>query len=300
MAHLVTAGTDGTPESTAAVRWAAREATARGAPLQLVHVQVADSALDQLVAPDESDEPRRHTEEVLHEATAGLSDDFPDLAVSTKSATGEPARLLTELSETSDLLVIGSRGLSTLGGYLVGSVALPAVAHAQCPVVLVRARAGSPQADEAPAGGAAHGAPRPVVAGVDLSHPCDELLDFAFGTAGRRAAQLEIRHGWEPPAYYGARTLPRATMALDELLAERAAAVTAKVRPWCEKHPDVEVDVRAFLEQPAALLVKAAESGSLLVVGRRQRTSRFGPHVGSVVHAVMHHSRTPVAVVPHT
>ena len=37
----------------------------------------------------------------------------------------------------------------------------------------------------------------------------------------------------------------------------------------------------------------------LLVVGRRIRPARLGPHIGPVTHAVLHHARCPVAIVPH-
>ncbi|MDX2290585.1 universal stress protein, partial [Streptomyces roseofulvus] len=32
---------------------------------------------------------------------------------------------------------------------------------------------------------------------------------------------------------------------------------------------------------------------------RRTRGSALGSHIGSVAHAVLHHSRSPVALVPH-
>jgi nucleotide-binding universal stress UspA family protein len=61
----------------------------------------------------------------------------------------------------------------------------------------------------------------------------------------------------------------------------------------------VKVHAEAEIGQPARLLVEAASQASLLVVGRRNRRSRIGTHLGPVTHAVMHHARTPVAVVPH-
>lgn len=50
---------------------------------------------------------------------------------------------------------------------------------------------------------------------------------------------------------------------------------------------------------PAHHLVEAASGAGLLVVGRRNRGSGIGTHLGSVAHAVMHHAAAPVAVVPH-
>ncbi|MFE1228501.1 universal stress protein [Streptomyces sp. NPDC058745] len=34
-------------------------------------------------------------------------------------------------------------------------------------------------------------------------------------------------------------------------------------------------------------------------MGRRARRSTLGAHIGSVAHAVLHHSPVPVALVPH-
>ena len=59
------------------------------------------------------------------------------------------------------------------------------------------------------------------------------------------------------------------------------------------------VDRVRAAQQPAKLLVEAAAQASMLIVGRRNRRSRLGTHIGTVAHSVMHHARTPVAVVPH-
>ena len=46
------------------------------------------------------------------------------------------------------------------------------------------------------------------------------------------------------------------------------------------------------------VLLTAAASAQLLVVGRRAHRSAVGTRVGSVAHAAMHHAPCPVAVVP--
>ncbi|GCB44062.1 universal stress protein family [Streptomyces sp. NL15-2K] len=51
--------------------------------------------------------------------------------------------------------------------------------------------------------------------------------------------------------------------------------------------------------RPAQRLLDATRDAGLLAVGRRIRPSRLGTHTGPVTHAVMHHVRCPVAVVPH-
>lgn len=76
---------------------------------------------------------------------------------------------LARAAKGAELLVLGSRGLSGIGGFLVGSVGMAVIADTEIPVVLVRA--GEQAADEHeadPAGiPSAATAYRPVVLGLD-------------------------------------------------------------------------------------------------------------------------------------
>ncbi|MDP1547196.1 MAG: universal stress protein [Anaerolineales bacterium] len=53
---------------------------------------------------------------------------------------GSPAEAIIEVAKTSecDLIVMGSRGLGQLAGLLLGSTSQKVVAHARCPVLIVR------------------------------------------------------------------------------------------------------------------------------------------------------------------
>jgi len=47
------------------------------------------------------------------------------------------------------------------------------------------------------------------------------------------------------------------------------------------------------------VLLAAAGTAQLVVVGRRARRTAVGARIGSVAHGVLHHAPCPVAVVPH-
>jgi nucleotide-binding universal stress UspA family protein len=60
--------------------------------------------------------------------------------IHTELIEGSPAEAIINVANTraSDVIVIGSRGLGTLAGLLLGSTSQKVVAHAPCPVLIVR------------------------------------------------------------------------------------------------------------------------------------------------------------------
>lgn len=84
-----------------------------------------------------------------------------------------------------------------------------------------------------------------------------------------------------------------------DLATVTSEVLTEALTPWREKFPTVTVTEQCGLGHPAHDLVEASLDAGLLVVGRRERRAGVGPHIGSVAHAVLHHSVTAVAVVPH-
>lgn len=300
MLRTITVGLDGSQESRAAAEWAAREARLRGLPLKIVHVwEPVPGPMDQ--APLLGAETHQHwTERIPREAAQGLRLRHPGVEVRTEQVSGRPAEALAEAASSAELLVLGSRGLGGVGGFMVGSVGLSVIAHADRPVVLVRAlEVAADEHEPDPVGVPSAATPfLPVVLGLDVEHPDETLIEFAFDAAGRRATLLRIVHGWNPPPYYAYGT--PVDPALHEALADAAAEALAEaVRPWRRKYPDVEVAEASRYGSAAVHVVEAAREASLVVVGRRIRRSPLGAHIGHVTHAVLHHSAAPVAVVPH-
>ncbi|TXS78998.1 MULTISPECIES: universal stress protein [unclassified Streptomyces] len=303
MARTVTVGIDGSSESRAAAEWAAREAQLRELPLKLVHVWEPvpePMALAPLFGP----ETHKHwTERVPREVAAGLRAAHLEVDLHVEQVTGRPADLLIDAAKDTELLVLGSRGLSGVGGFAVGSVGLAVVAHAERPVVLVRGegRGVGEHATEPPGTsdtGSGAAPSRPVVLGLDTTGPDDTLIGFAFEAAHLRNTSLRVVHAWNEPPYiaYG---MPPDLELNAQLGVEEAAAVAGVLRPWRQKFPTVDVVEDSLSGKAANLLVDASREASLVVVGRRIRRSPFGAHIGPVTHGVLHHATAPVAVVPH-
>ncbi|QEU90125.1 universal stress protein [Streptomyces kanamyceticus] len=279
--QTITAGIDGSLESLEAADWAAREALRRDLPLHLVHAY--DQPSDRSRLP-EIEVPFHRESGALDRAVLRLAAAHPALGILDEQVTGPPVESLLATAGSAALLVLGSRGFGALTGALVGSVALSVAARAVCPVVLVRAGEHPDDGREDQAAGT-H---RPVVLGLDLDHPCDELLEFAFTTAAVRHAPLQVVHAYTVPL------LP-ATDATNPEVA-KSHLLGAALTPWRHKFPATQVTERLVRGLAGHHLVKETAGAGLLVIGRRIPA---GEHLGPTAHSVIHHAKDPVAIVPH-
>lgn len=102
--------------------------------------------------------------------------------------------------------------------------------------------------------------------GLDPGGPDDSLIEFAFDAAARRSAVLRVVHGWNLPPYYtyGLSVDPEYH---DEIVRQQSAALSAALRPWRQKHPDIEVVEESRSGSGANHLVDASREASLVVVG---------------------------------
>ena len=139
---VIVVGVDGSPESLAALRWAAQEARLRGAMLRAVHAwfmpMVFTSGPPLLVLPEAGDELGEEGDKVLSDALEAVAPDVEGLALERSVVEGSAAHCLLRAAEGADLLVLGSRGHGGFHGLLLGSVSQQCAHHAPCPVVIVR------------------------------------------------------------------------------------------------------------------------------------------------------------------
>ncbi|MFF8864751.1 universal stress protein [Streptomyces sp. NPDC015139] len=300
MTRAITVGLDDSAESRAAAEWAAREARLRHLPVRLLHVSESAPAHVAQAPLLGAETVQDWTEHIPLASAEGLRLRHPGVEVLTDRVTGKPADALTEAADAAEMLVLGSRGFTGIGGFMMSSVSLSVLAHASHPVVLVRAGEQASDEHKSDPAGVPSAATlfRPVVVGIDTADPSEDLLEFAFDAAARRGASLRVVHGWvEPPGSF-----PGAygDTELGSLARQQATALTNVLRPWRQKFPDLEVIEASRCGRAAQVLLDASREASLVVVGRRIRTRPVGTHIGHVTHAVLHHVAAPVAVIAHT
>lgn len=140
----VLVGTDGSETATAAVRQAAELAAATGAQLIVASAYQShphDVAKAQAEAPEEirwritdAGLAEQHVTEAKQAALgAGAGD------VDTRIELGEPADVIINLAEEvgADVIVVGSKGMSSPSRFLLGNVPNKVSHHAPCDVLIV-------------------------------------------------------------------------------------------------------------------------------------------------------------------
>ncbi len=159
----IVVGVDGSPSSRTAVRWAAREAAMRNVSLSLIHVierppwgllALGGGAVQ---PPSDALEWQRTEGAEIISAAVKIAKDstqdrsIPDLHAEVYFSAIGPT--LFEFSNQAQMIVVGSRGHTTVGRVLLGSVSTGLIHHARCPVAVVHGGAQSSSAALAVAGG---------------------------------------------------------------------------------------------------------------------------------------------------
>jgi len=135
----IVVGVDGSSASLAAARVAAREAWMRGRQLLVVHARptIPDPFGRGSVPPLETADENDPTHRAAHAVAARLRDEYDGLAVELALVDDDPADALVHLGAGAALLVVGSRGLDSFRGMLLGSVSHAVLREATIPVIVV-------------------------------------------------------------------------------------------------------------------------------------------------------------------
>ncbi len=136
--HRIVVGVDGSRSSIEALELAARQAELTGATLEAIAAWEWPSSYGWMLPVPEGWDPAADAQKILDEAVGTLRRTHPSITVVTRVVEGHAAPVLVSASKGADLLVVGSRGHGEFAGMLLGSVSEHCIAHAHCPVLVVR------------------------------------------------------------------------------------------------------------------------------------------------------------------
>jgi nucleotide-binding universal stress UspA family protein len=277
---------DGSPESDAAVRWAAREAELRHLPITLVHVvvPVVTSWPVRSLQAEFNEWQEDNARQVIEQAQKMLRSSLGGSELSdirTEVLHGYAVPALVEASTDAWMLVVGSRGMGAFGRAVLGSTSGGVVHHAHCPVAILHA-------DEAQSVDRTS----PVLLGIDGSPASEAATALAFEEASRRQVELVALHAWSDVGVF-----PVVGMYWREYEDEGHEVLGERLAGWQEQYPDVVVRRRIVCDRPARWLIDESQQAQLVVVGSHGRGGFPGMLLGSVSTAVAEGAKAPVIVV---
>jgi nucleotide-binding universal stress UspA family protein len=288
MDDRVVVGYDASPESAAAVRWAAARAADRGWALEVVHAwglagQPGGGAGDSWLGRQVQEQVRQVAEEGARVAEQAQ----PGVTVRPVVLHGPPAAVIAEHAARARLAVVGRRGAGRLRAALLGSVAAGVLHRAACPVAVV------------PPGSQPIGAHGPVLVGFDGSCAAYDALQAGCDQAVRLGTGVTVVVAWSAAApalapgswALGYAPEPPAAAALAE-----AGRTLERARSWAALRHDVRVSCELVDGQAARVLVDRSRHASLVVVGTRGLGGLGSLVLGSTSRPVVQRARCPVLV----
>lgn len=280
----VVVGVDGSAAARNAVRWAARDAAMREAPLTIVSAipPLVGSSLVAPVPVGVLDWERESARRVLDDAVR-LGKECTDGSVEVSTATPASAAVpaLVELSKRADLVVVGRSGTGAMTRAMLGSVSSGVLHHAHCPVAVVHAPSEPSTVDDF----------APVLVGVDGSVPSRHALEVACQEATMRGVDLVAWHAWW-------------AFGPDDASDPEIQRTRAQVETWleeqlCDSHRQYPgLTIRRVLHRgsSAQRMVDVPEPIQLIVVGSHGLGGFTGMLLGSVSNAVVQTASVPVIV----
>jgi nucleotide-binding universal stress UspA family protein len=138
-AGRIVVGVDGSDSSKDALLWAKTQADLTGSELVAVtawsYPTAAYPTLAGYVPMGDSIDLERESRQALETV---VKETLGEVPVSLLVIEGHPANAILDAAHDATLIVVGCRGHGGFVGSLVGSVSQHLVAHASCPVVVVR------------------------------------------------------------------------------------------------------------------------------------------------------------------
>lgn len=282
-------GVDGSREALQAAEWAAARAKMNNAQLQIVCAYALPSytaaSMESGFAVINHDAIRASAQTVVDEALSHLAK--LGYQAEGRVEPGDPTAVLVQLSQQTDLIVVGTRGRGGFADRLLGATSSALPAYSRCPVVVVPVRATDRQFTPV----------KKIVIGVDGSSRSRKSLRRAIEEAALWGAQLTAVDAVPMASSAGVLAWLPATVDRESILRD----VRDELKAICAAETagsEVEIHAHALDGNPAALLTEFSTAVELVVVGTRGRGGFAGVLMGSTSQSVLAHSTCPVLVVP--
>ena len=136
--RAIVVGVDGSGHAEAALAWALRQGELTGAHVVAVTCWEYPVNFGWVPPMPVDYRPDEDARTMLDQAVEKARAEHPGVDVRRLVVEGTPANALLDAAKGAELLVVGTRGHGGFAGLLLGSVSEHCVAHAPCPVVVVR------------------------------------------------------------------------------------------------------------------------------------------------------------------
>jgi nucleotide-binding universal stress UspA family protein len=281
-------GLDGTPDASAALRWAIDHTDLFGRirPVLAWHYP----AYVWLPQPVGTGAPPAETMQAAAEsaAEACIEKVDPDQIDPPIVSEGDAGPLLVEASQDSELLVVGARGLGYMKSWVLGSVGRYCADHTTVPLVIVPE---PPDGEEPETRG-----PRQIAVGIDGSPHAEDALSWAIRYS-RPGDTVTAHTAWHYLGGLGYESYAIEAPVLENAAIETLTRTVEKVAAELGVDPDT-VKQAVDCGDPRNTLRAIGEEVDLLVVGQRGRTGV--PHflLGSTTTSLTHRPVCPTAIIP--
>lgn len=139
--NRIVVGVDESPAAAEALRFACERARRTGESVTaihgyfsvLAHVLTFDGAESEV-----ADRQLAAAEQLVKDLCRACAAEFPDVEIEPEAIPVRAGQVLVDASRAASLVVVGSRGRDAFSEMLLGSVSQHVLAHAQCPVAIVR------------------------------------------------------------------------------------------------------------------------------------------------------------------
>lgn len=285
-ADHILVGVNGSRGSSAAIRFAAREAVRRDVGLRLVHVLPDYLPMAQaypsfygLTSEAVEQVGRKILDAAAREARQYVACD----RIGTALLSGDRVAALVAQSRRAVLVVLGDATRQDDNGAPISEIVERAADACLAPIVAV-APTWSASLEQ-----------RVVLVGLRTASDAGPLIEAGLATARLRRSQLVLAHGWELPGIDDdaiARRMDR-ELWMEE---ERQAIVEAAAGPR-DTYCDVDVEIRVVPGSPARVLQRMSTEADLLILARGTHSSPVG-QLGSTGRSLLRSAACPVQILP--